>query len=266
MHVSRGALLLVLAAAIVVLCGAAYLSLGGWKVLGYRFQDDSSLEVAVSEIRVVGRGSGSVTIRPGVASRVKIHRDVRYLVHRPGITFRIEGTVLILNTAPDRFVAVSYFVDAPKGVRVSGALGAGSVRLRRVSAVDFECGSGSIAISGATGTLTLETGSGAIRLEGDSGEIVVKTASGSIKGRGLTSPSIRAMSSSGGISLDLAQPANVRAQASSGSIAVAVPVGRFRVDARVDTGDLDIGIPSDPAAAYHLDLLADSGSISVGPR
>ena len=102
-------------------------------------------------------------------------------------------------------VVVNYVVDAPAGVRVFGDVGPGSLRLNGVSAVDVTTASGGITLSEVTGGIT------------------AKTSSGPITGRQLRSANIDVTTSSGRIILDLAMPANVRAQTRSRDIELTVP-------------------------------------------
>jgi len=264
LKIHTGTLLITIA---VVLGGAlTLLALCGWKLLGSRFEDETPLALAITEVRVVGGGSGNVEIRPGAIVRVNLHRDIRYLINRPGITYHVEGTVLYIDTAPDRFCVVSYVVDVPEGVRVSGELGSGELRLAGVSEVDFKDGSGRIEVNGASGMVRLETGSGGIILNGVTGDITAKSSSGSITGRELQSTNINATTRSGGISLDLVTQSNVNARTSSGDVNLTVPDDRYRINTKVSSGSTHIKVVNDPASVHHLDLYTDSGDIIVAPR
>jgi Toastrack DUF4097 len=223
-------------------------------MLGLRYEDDTSVPMEITEIRVTG-GTGSVEVRRGAESRVDIHRTVHYFKpfqHRPGATHRIDGTVLHLDTNLGTsfpfFVAVDYVVDAPAGVRVSGGLSSGSLRLIGVSAADVKTSSGSIALTGVTGDIT------------------AKSSSGSITGRELHSAKIDAITTSGRLSMDLAEPGDVSAQASSGAINLTVPDRHYRIDTKVTSGSTHINVANDPAGPYHLDLRTKSGPITVTRR
>lgn len=219
-----------------------------------RFEDDDSVPAGITEIRVSG-GTGSVDVRPGAAAEVNIHRTVHYFRPfrpRPGPTHRVDGTVLYLDTNQGTsfpfFVAVDYVVDAPAGVRVSGKLSSGRLRLAGVSTVDVKTSSGSISLSEATG------------------EVTASSSSGSITGRNLRSRRVDASTSSGRVSLDLAEPADVHARATSGSITLKVPDSHYHIDTKVSTGRTDIKVPNDPSGPNHLDLRTTSGAIKVRQR
>jgi hypothetical protein len=223
-------------------------------MFGMKFEDDISAPVEITEIRVTG-GTGSVEVRPGAASSVNIHRKVNYFKpfqHRPGETHRIDGTVLYLDTNQGTsfpsFVAVDYIVDAPAGVRVSGGLSSGSLRLTGVSTVDVKTSSGSIALAKATGDIT------------------ARSSSGSITGRELHSARIDATTTSGRLSLDLAEPGDVSAHASSGAITLTVPESHYRIDTKASTGRVSVDVANEPDGPYHLDLGTTSGAISVAQR
>ncbi|HEX6498781.1 MAG TPA: DUF4097 family beta strand repeat-containing protein [Micromonosporaceae bacterium] len=219
-----------------------------------RLEDDSSAPPGITEIRVTG-GTGSVEVRPGGGSQVTIHRKVHYFKPfqpPPAATHHVEGDVLYLDTNEGTkfpfFVAVDYVVEAPPGVRVSGKLSSGKLRLTGVSGVDVRTSSGAIALTGVTGDIT------------------AKATSGAITGRELRSGHIDASTTSGRVSLDLAEPADVTAHASSGAITVTVPDGRYRVDTKVTSGRTTVGVPNDPTGEHHLDLRASSGAITVAQR
>jgi hypothetical protein len=223
-------------------------------MFGLKFEDDSSETVGITEIRVTG-GTGSVDIRPGTGPGVNIHRTVHYFKPfrpRPGATHRIDGTVLYLDTNQRTsfpcFVAVDYVVGAPASVRVSGGLSSGSLRLTGASAVDVTTSSGSIALTGTTG------------------EVTAKSSSGSITGLEMRSPRIVATTSSGRVTLDLAQPADVNAQTTSGSIKLAVPDSRYRINTKASTGRTRVHLPNDPTGPNQLDVRTTSGAITVTQR
>jgi DUF4097 and DUF4098 domain-containing protein YvlB len=112
----------------------------------------------------------------------------------------------------------------------------------------------------------VKTSSGSIALTAATGEVTAKSSSGSITGRELHSPIIDATTSSGRLSFDLAEPADVTAQASSGSITVSVPGSGYRIDTTVRTGRTDVDVPNDPSGPHHLDLRTTSGAIAVTQR
>jgi DUF4097 and DUF4098 domain-containing protein YvlB len=112
----------------------------------------------------------------------------------------------------------------------------------------------------------VKSSSGAIALTGVTGDITARSSSGSITGRELHSAKIDATTTSGRLTLDLAEPGDVTAHASSGAINVTVPENRYRIDTKVGSGRTHINLANDPAGPYHLDLRASSGAITVARR
>lgn len=239
-------IVLIVIAALVLIGGLiAWLAVGGWRFYS-EVVDDTSVAVAITEIRVSGR-TGSVEVRPDAASRVDIHRTVRCFWpfrSRPREP-RFDGTVLHLDAGEYRFCWVAYVVEAPEGVRVTGELTTGSFLLTGTSTVDGRVTTGGITLRGTTGDITARSSTG--RIEGDR----------------LRSATIDATASTGSVSLGLETPADVRAQTSTGSIRVAVPDDTYRIDAKTTVGSTEVDVPDDPAGAHHLDLHTNTGSIAV---
>ncbi len=231
---------------------AGWFACGGWRAVATRYDDDSSSEASISEIRVLG-GTIAVEVRPGSASGVQIHRVARYLspFHgRPGTTFRIDGSVLELrgdDTTP--FSLVEYVVLAPAGVRVTADIGTGSLDLTGVSSADLKVGTGAVKIVDGTGNVTTHVGTGEIR------------------GSNLRADAVVATTGTGSIILDLATPADVDAQTSTGSLDLKVPSAAYRVETSVGSlGKSDVRVPNDPTASHRLSLRTGTGSLTLAPR
>ncbi|GAU66548.1 hypothetical protein SSP35_03_01960 [Streptomyces sp. NBRC 110611] len=224
---------------------------------GKTFTDDATVSKKITAIRIDG-DSGSVTVRgtksgspDGTKSggsgggTASVHRAVTYHGDRPeGATHRVEGGVLVLGDCGEE-CSVSYTVEVPAGLPVSGETSNGSVNLTRVGAVD------------------VTTSSGAIELDDVSGAVDVRTSNGRIAGRGLSGTHLTAETSNGDIDLTPATPQNVRAKTSNGGITVKMPKGHYRIAARSSNGSRDITVPDDPAARYRLDLTTSNGSITA---
>ncbi|MEV1288852.1 DUF4097 family beta strand repeat-containing protein [Micromonospora sp. NPDC049679] len=244
----------------------ALLSLAGCGALAERRLDFSRTEaVKITEI-TIAPGSGNIVVRTGPVSTVQIKRVVRYQGGEPGATYRIDGTVLAVDTDCGRRCSVSYDILAPQGVAVRGENGSGDLDLTDVSAVEVKVGSGSITVTRAFGTVTAETGSGDIELVDAAAAVSAHTGSGSIDGRGLGRGRVEAETGSGDITLALATPAAVRARASSGSIDLTVPDGGYRIAASTGSGSKNLEVSDDPGASSALDLETGSGDITVKRR
>lgn len=229
---------------------------------------DTTENVRITEIRVNG-GSGDVIVRPGAESSVDIHRTLRYRGNRvpDGATYRIDGGVLHLETACDvSDCGVNYAIRAPEGVRISGDNGSGNLRVAGVSTVDFELGSGDIAVRGATGSVRVRSGSGNIELVDLAGSAEIHTSSGDVDGLELRSQSVKVETGSGNVDLDLLREAEVRVSTGSGDLQLAVPTGDYRVQTETGSGREAIRIAHTPNGSHLLNLHTGSGNITVNPR
>lgn len=271
--------------------------------LTYRqFTDTITEEEAITEIRVSG-GSGDVLVKPGAAGRVDVVRTVRYHRDAPDApTHHLASRVLELSTSCGPRCTVSYVIQAPVGVKISGSNGSGNLTLTSVSTVDFELGSGDVMIRNATGPVRLRTASGNIELTGGTGTVTagtgsgdvtatdikadkitldtssgnidlvrvagtvsVNSGSGDLTGQALRPAGLTAHTSSGNIQVVMEIPTDVSADTGSGDVELSLPTGPYVVDARTGSGDLDLQIPSDPAGRYRLVLRTDSGNITLTP-
>ncbi|HEX5540598.1 MAG TPA: DUF4097 family beta strand repeat-containing protein [Micromonospora sp.] len=226
---------------------------------------DKTEDVKITEIAVTP-GSGDVTVRTAAVSMVQIKRTVRYRGDEPDANYRIEGTVLTVDTRCGRNCSVSYDITAPQGVAVGGSTGSGDLTLTNVGRVDVATGSGSITVQGASQAVRAETGSGDITVTDGLGPVSVEAKSGSVVGRGLGGGEVSVRTNSGDVSLTLDTPQSVRLSVGSGDVTLSVPTGSYRVSARTSSGDQDIRVPSDPAAPFLLDLSSRSGDIELSYR
>ncbi len=207
------------------------------------FTDDEVLTGEVRSVQIDSE-SGGVTLRGGDGTTdVTVERKVEHRGDRPGDTYRLEDGVLVLEGC-GRYCSVTYVVDIPADVPVSGSVDAGALRLTRVGEVDVRTSSGVIEVDGVAGRLTAET------------------SNGRISGRGLGGR-VDAESSNGSIDLVLDTPQDVRARTSNGAIRVTVADAPYRVSASTSNGRVSSGVPDDPTADHELDLTTSNGSITV---
>jgi hypothetical protein len=117
-----GTTLTVVGVVLILLGGwLAFLGTGGWKLLGSRYEDQTSIAAPVTEVLIANPGLAQVEIRPATGTNVEFRRTVRWqppFTNRPGQTHRVEGNRLFLDQA-DGFSAVDYTVNVPTGVHVS---------------------------------------------------------------------------------------------------------------------------------------------------
>lgn len=155
-------------------------------------------------------GSGNVMIRIGDRARTSLTAHVRTWWWRDGDTLVLTGC---------RGCSVDYDLVVPRGTTVSGNSGAGDVGVQEVNEVDVELGSGDVRVRDVSGPVGARTGSGEVTLVRVAGPVDVESSSGSINGSALAGPVV-AGTSSGDVTLELARAQQVRANTSSGDIAV----------------------------------------------
>jgi len=109
---------------VVMLVGAwfTFIGIGGWKLLGSRFEDQTSVPTTVTDIQIANPGLAKVEVVPATGPNVEFRRTVRYLsplAQRPGQTHRVEGTTLFLDQCGPAPCAIDYTVYVPEGVNVA---------------------------------------------------------------------------------------------------------------------------------------------------
>ncbi|OLT31749.1 hypothetical protein BJF79_00815 [Actinomadura sp. CNU-125] len=220
-------------------CDVSFASLGP----GGTFRDGTELPSRITAVRI-DVAEGGVTVRGGDA-KPNLRRTVRYRDDRPeGATHRVENGVLILGGCP-RDCSVSYTVDVPAGVPVSGGASGGSLHLHGAGEVNVTTGAGSIGLAGVTGP------------------IKARTSNGRIEGHDLRAERILAETANGDITLVPSVPADVRAVTSNGDITVTVAGGPYRVSATAGNGRERITVPTGPSAVHHLALTSTNGGVTA---
>ncbi|MER7460219.1 DUF4097 family beta strand repeat-containing protein [Micromonospora sp. NPDC126480] len=248
------------------LAAATLIVAAGCDNLSFRRLDfDNTETVKISTVRVLP-GAGDVVVRAtGAPGSVRIKRVVRYQDSQPRTTHRIEGEELVLDTDCGPQCSISYEVTAPAGVAVRGETGSGDVDVSRTGAVDLKVGSGDVRVAGATGAVRVETGSGDIEVIDVDTAVTLRASSGDINARGLGG-GVDAEANSGRVTIELAEPASVRAHASSGDVELVVPAGSYQVRSDVGSGDTNVAVPNTPGAPLVLDVSTGSGDLTVTSR
>ncbi|MFF2806070.1 DUF4097 domain-containing protein [Streptomyces sp. NPDC058000] len=232
----------------VALAGAGALALGACSLrVGETFSDDATVAQQITAVRV-DTSDGGVTVRGGKGgSTVSVHRKVTYRGDRPqGPTHRVEGGILVLGGCGNDHCSVTYTVDLPGTVPVTGGTSNGAINLSKVAAV------------------RVTTSNGEIDLDGVSGAVDVRSEDGAITGKGLAGTGIKAETSDGEITLTAAKPQNIRAKTSNGAVSVTVPDDRYQVSAETSNGAKRIEVRNDPSGRYRLDLTTSNGEIHAG--
>jgi hypothetical protein len=237
---------------------AALTACGG---IGARLTFTDTEKGKVTEIAMQG-GSGDVIVHTTAAgTETTITRVVQHSSD-PGPSYRMEGTVLRIDTTCGPDCTVSYDITAPAGVAVTGGLTSGDVRLTDVKSADVTLTSGDIEVHGATAGVTARSRSGDMGVTGVKGAVTLEAGSGDVRATDLAGP-VTARTDSGNIDVTLTEPANVTLEASSGDVRVSVPAGAYQVRADTGSGDANVGIDNDPTAKNRLDIRARSGDVTV---
>ena len=236
---------------------AALTACGG---MGARLTFTDTVKGKVTEIAMQG-ASGDVTVHTAAGTETTITRVVQ---HRsdPGPSYRMEGTVLRIDTICGPDCTVSYDITAPPGVAVTGGLTSGDVRLTDVKSADVTLTSGDIEVHGATAGVTARSRSGDMGVTGVKGAVTLEAGSGDLRATDLAGP-VTARTGSGNIDVTLTAPANVTVEASSGDVRVTVPAGAYQVRADTGSGDANVGIDNDPTATNVLNIRTRSGDVTI---
>jgi hypothetical protein len=225
--------------------------------------DFSDVEkVKVTEI-VIGAGSGDVKVHTSPIGETRIKRTVQYRGAEPGKTYSLNGTILQVDTNCGHNCSVSYDIEAPTGVAISGEVSSGDLTLTDVAAVKTTISSGNVQITRATGAVEIDSRSGDITVTDPGGAVRLNATSGNIRGRGLGAGPVNVEATSGDITLQLATAGSVTTHATSGNLELTVPTGAYQVRADASSGDKKITVTNDPAAKNILDASANSGDITI---
>jgi hypothetical protein len=250
----RAGVLALIAATTATLTGCA-------GVVGARMTYEDTVKTKITEIQITG-GNGDVLVRTGAGDQTAIKRIVRRSTN-PGESYRLAGTVLQLDTSCGNNCQVSYEIQAPAGVAVSGELRSGDVQLTGVGTTDLRLTSGDITVRDATGPVQLRATSGDIRVLDAKSTVKVQSTSGDIQALN-AGGAVDLKLTSGDITAKLAVPASVTAQTTSGDVNVIVPAGAYQVTADTSSGDSTVnGIASDAKAKNVIHVQTRSGDANV---
>jgi hypothetical protein len=211
---------------------------------------------------VLDGGSGDVQVKAVPGTETRITRTIRS-GSDPEPSFSVSGAELHLSGSCGSDCSVSYAIETPPGVAVTGSLTSGSMMLTGIGTADVRADSGDIDIRQATGTVRAETDSGDLLVADTKGAATLQAGSGDITAQRMAG-AVTATASSGTIDVRLSAPASVKAISSSGDITVTVPPGAYRTTTEADSGDIHVdGITQDAKSANLLDVRASSGDVTV---
>ena len=250
-----GALVLLAAAAATVLTGC-----GG---VGAKLTFQDTEKVKVTEIVLSGR-SGDVGVTTAAIAETRITR----VVHRrsdPDPSYRLDGTVLHIDTDCGTDCTASYQIEAPTGVKVRGKLQSGDIALAGVGASNVTVTSGDVMVDGASGAVQVKTTSGDITVQDATAGATLTATSGDLRAINVGGSPVSARTTSGDVTVQTTAAGSVTAQATSGDVSVLVPAGSYRVTTSMrDNDDVQIvGVRNDPASKNVIDVRTHSGDVTV---
>lgn len=252
---SRIAVVAVIAASTLAVAGCG--AVGGAK-LTYNDTEKSK----VTGIVLDGH-SGDVVVITGTSPATKITRIIRNSTD-PKMSYQLVGAALHLSDDCGGNCSVSYQIEAPAGVTVTGRLSSGDVQLTGVGATDLAVTSGDVRIRDAAGPVKVQSSSGDVTVDGAKNGVTLAATSGDIRATGLTGGPVTARVGSGDVTLGLTAAQSVTAETSSGDVHLTVPTGKYKVTTDKGSGDVSVtGVTDDPAATAALDLRVGSGDITV---
>jgi hypothetical protein len=198
-------------------------------------------------------GDGNINVAPGSDGRAHVDGVVNYSVVRPGVHW-------VTSPAGVAFVGPNCTWFGNCGANLDLTVPSGL-------AVNASSGSGNVGARAMAGALNLYSGSGDISLDGASGALVLNAGSGNITGTGLSSARVRAEDGSGDVDLSFSRPpAEVKVNASSGDVRVAVPADvSYDVVASASSGSSSIGVPTNPSSPRVIRVTSSSGNVDVVP-
>lgn len=215
----------------------------------------------VSQILLDG-SSGDVEVTTAAVSETTITRIVHSNTD-PAMSYSLTGTQLHLGSSCGSRCQVSYRIEVPAGVSVSGRLSSGDVGLDGVSGADVEVSSGDVLVRNATGPVRASVSSGDVTVLSSSGPATLVANSGDVRVLDAGGP-VSVKASSGDVNVQLKVPASVSATVSSGDLAVEVPQGAYKMHTTAGSGDVNMsGVTNDEAAKNVLNLVASSGDLTL---
>ena len=244
------------------LLAVTMLTVAGCAGMGAKLTYTDTEKSPVNAIDIAGH-SGDVIVTTAAVTATTITRTIRDSTD-PQVSYRLDGTTLHLDTRCGSGCTVSYQIEAPAGVAVTGQLGSGDVQLTDVGSADVAVTSGDILVRGATGAVKARATSGDITVTAGRHGATLEATSGDVHAVDITGGPVVARVGSGDVTVQLGQPASVTAQAGSGDVQVTVPAGPYQLHTQKGSGDLNVaGITDSPTAVNVLNLKVGSGDVTL---
>jgi DUF4097 and DUF4098 domain-containing protein YvlB len=254
---------------------------------------DRALHVSGAVDLQIETGSGSINVRTGDSSEVRVTGHIRthdWMDSGDERVKKLESNPPIQQSGNDirighiddpdlrRDISISYDVVVPANTQLRSSSGSGSQEVSGISgSLEANTGSGGLKISHIGSSVRAHSGSGEIDIDGAGGSVLVRTGSGSIHATGVaggfdgetgsgrltleqTAPgSVRAQTGSGGLDLHNVH-GSLQAQAGSGSIhADGEATGGWMV--HTGSGSVELRLPQN--ASFDLEAHTGSGSINL---
>jgi hypothetical protein len=249
-------------AAVAVIAASTLAVAGCGAVGGAKLTYNDTEKTKVTGIVLDGH-SGDVLVTTGTSPETKITRIIRNSTD-PTMSYQLVGAALHLSDNCGGDCSVSYQIEAPAGVTVTGTMSSGDVQLTGVGATDLTLTSGDVRIRDAAGPVKVHASSGDVTVDGAKSGVTLQATSGDIRATRITGGPVTARVGSGDVTLDLVTAQSVTAATTSGDVHVTVPTGKYKVTTQKGSGDLNVtGVTDDPAATTALDLRVGSGDLEL---
>jgi DUF4097 and DUF4098 domain-containing protein YvlB len=231
---------------------------GGWwaasELTGEATTTDVHFPLTSTTVRI-DANTTDVEIRSGDVSEVKITRHSKRNAFSSEPKERYENGTLELT---ERCGVLAFGSCGTRYVVV--------VPREQNHGVRIETSSGDLRVIDVSGAVELKSSSGDLAASGIGGQLTLDTSSGDIETEAITSPSVKAHSSSGDIELRfIAVPASVDVEASSGDVRIVLPDGAdaYKVDADTSSGHRDADIRTDPSSTRSIKAETSSGNLTI---
>ncbi len=215
-------------------------------------------------------GQADVQVTQAAGSTLQLTGKARYSLVRSDVTWHTTPSGVIVSPRCRFFVGIcafSFHAVLPAGKRAVLSDGSGSLALRGLTGpVTVGSGSGDVQANLLTGRVSLQTGSGNITGGALSGpKVTLRAGSGNIAIDSLESLDVVVTDGSGNIGLTFTKvPTRVKVSNSSGNVSVVLPRGvRYQVNATTDSGSRNVGVLQTTAPDHVITVTDGSGNVSV---
>jgi len=234
-----------------------------------------TLQVSVPVDLEVQTGSGTVEVRTGDNSTVRINgtvrssggwfdssdgeSKVRYIEAHPPI--EQHGNLIKIGHIDDHEmehnVSISYEIVVPTETRLRSNTGSGEQNINGLRGpVEASSGSGSLRLTNIGDAIRASTGSGHITLDGVKGEVHASTGSGQIQATGVAG-GLHASTGSGSVTLRQTAPGDVEVNTGSGTLELEGVHGHVRAQ----TASGNIVVEGEGQESWRLSTA--SGNVTV---